>query len=58
MCLDAAASVDDLDAEQTPESIMLSTMADASAKERTDKEVVVPWLRFMWETYRTVLDIL
>ncbi|KAI9914018.1 hypothetical protein PsorP6_006764 [Peronosclerospora sorghi] len=53
----AAAKVD-LDATQTPEDVMLSTTTFESSNDRTDREVVVPWLRFMWETYRTVLDIL
>ncbi|KAE9071258.1 Eukaryotic translation initiation factor 3 subunit A, partial [Phytophthora fragariae] len=53
----AAAKVD-LDAAQTPEDVMLSTTTFEGSSDRTDREVVVPWLRFMWETYRTVLDIL
>ncbi|OWZ02698.1 Eukaryotic translation initiation factor 3 subunit A [Phytophthora megakarya] len=53
----AAAKVD-LDAAQTPEDVMLSTTTFEGSNDRTDREVVVPWLRFMWETYRTVLDIL
>ncbi|KAF4319181.1 hypothetical protein JM18_004681 [Phytophthora kernoviae] len=53
----AAAKVD-LDVAQTPEDVMLSTTTFEGSSDRTDREVVVPWLRFMWETYRTVLDIL
>ena len=45
-------------AGQTPESIMMSTMTDNGDEERRDRAVVVPWLKFLWETYRTVLDIL
>ena len=58
MSLVEAAKVGDLEAEATPESIMLSTMTEEGEKERTDREMVVPWLRFLWETYRAVLDIL
>jgi translation initiation factor 3 subunit A len=50
--------VGDLEAESTPESIMLSTMTEEGFQERTDRAVVVPWLRFLWEAYRAVLDIL
>lgn len=54
----AAAKVCDLDEEETPESLMLSTMTEEGSKERTDREVVVPWLRFLWEIYRAVLELL
>ncbi len=50
--------VGDLEAESTPEGIMLSTMTDDGGRERTDREVVIPWLKFLWEAYRAVLDIL
>lgn len=58
MSLVEVAKVGDLEAEATPESIMLSTMTEEGEKERTDREMVVPWLKFLWETYRAVLDIL
>ncbi len=50
--------VGDLEAESTPEGIMLSTMTDDGGRERTDREVVIPWLKCLWEAYRAVLDIL
>ncbi|CAM9552367.1 unnamed protein product, partial [Phaeothamnion confervicola] len=56
--LKAAKAVGDLDQEVSPETIMLSTMTEDGEKERMDREVVVPWLKFLWETYRAVLDIL
>jgi len=58
VALAAAAKISDLDVEETPESIMLSGMTEEGTKERTDREVVVPWLRFLWEIYRAVLELL
>ena len=58
VALTAAARISDLDQEETPESIMLSSMTEEGAKDRTDREVVVPWLKFLWETYRAILELL
>ena len=50
---------DDLEAEETPESLMMATVGGfADSKKRTDRQVVTPSLKFLWETYRTVLDVL
>src|SRR5579862_1874234 len=51
-------NIDDLEASETPESVMLSTVSSEQNKDRTDRAVVTPWLKFLWETYRTVLEIL
>jgi translation initiation factor 3 subunit A len=58
VALAAAAKVADLDQEESPESILLSSMTEEASKHRTDREVVVPWLKFLWETYRTILELL
>lgn len=53
-----SASVDDLEASETPESILLATVSGEQSRDRTDRAIVTPWLKFLWEAYRTVLDIL
>ena len=54
----ALETVEDLDAIETPESIMLSAVAGSEYKERADKEVMTPWVKFLWEAYRIALDTL
>ncbi len=50
--------IDDLEAEESVESIILSSVSGEDTKDRTDREIVTPWLKFLWETYRIVLEIL
>lgn len=50
--------IDDLEIEESAESLLLSSISGEDSKERSDREIVTPWLKFLWETYRTVLEIL
>ncbi|XP_011659071.2 LOW QUALITY PROTEIN: eukaryotic translation initiation factor 3 subunit A [Cucumis sativus] len=56
--LEEALDVDDLEADKRPEDLMLSYVSGEKGKDRSDRELVTPWFKFLWETYRTVLDIL
>ncbi|KAJ5086069.1 hypothetical protein N7532_010840 [Penicillium argentinense] len=53
-----SSNIDDLEAIETPETILLATVSGEQSRDRTDRAVVTPWLKFLWETYRTVLEIL
>jgi translation initiation factor 3 subunit A len=55
---DAVADVDDLEAIETPESILLGAVSGDQSKDRTDRALVTPWLKFLWESYRTALETL
>ncbi|KAL3515996.1 hypothetical protein ACH5RR_022898 [Cinchona calisaya] len=56
--LEEALDVDDLEAHRRPEDLMLSYVSGQKGKDRSDRELVTPWFKFLWETYRTVLEIL
>ncbi|RZC94459.1 hypothetical protein C5167_026190 [Papaver somniferum] len=56
--LEEALDVDDLEADKRPEDLMLSYVGGEKGKDRSDRELVTPWFKFLWETYRTVLEIL
>ena len=50
--------VDDLDNLQTPESILLSAVSSEVSQDRTDRVLLLPWVKFLWESYRQCLDLL
>uniref|UniRef100_A0A803KNW3 Eukaryotic translation initiation factor 3 subunit A n=1 Tax=Chenopodium quinoa TaxID=63459 RepID=A0A803KNW3_CHEQI len=56
--LEEVLDVDDLEADKRPEDLMLSYVSGEKGKDRSDRELVTPWFKFLWETYRTVLEIL
>ena len=46
---DATLAVSDLEAENTPENLMLKSVSAESEKERSDRETVTPWFKFLWK---------
>eukprot|EP01113_Clastostelium_recurvatum_P006758 TRINITY_DN1308_c0_g1_i4.p1 TRINITY_DN1308_c0_g1~~TRINITY_DN1308_c0_g1_i4.p1 ORF type:complete len:1098 (+),score=327.22 TRINITY_DN1308_c0_g1_i4:172-3465(+) len=51
-------AIEDLDEEEAPESLILSAVTGEDNQARAERESVTPWLRFLWETYRAILDTL
>ncbi|XP_028403278.1 eukaryotic translation initiation factor 3 subunit A-like [Dendronephthya gigantea] len=50
--------VEDLEEIQTPESILLSFVSGEVSQDRVDRLMVTPWVKFLWEAYRNVLELL
>lgn len=50
--------VDDLDNLQTPENLLLSAVSSEVSQDRTDRVLLLPWVKFLWESYRQCLDLL
>lgn len=44
--------------EETPESLLIKSVNGYDARERIEKEMVFPWLKFMWESFRAVLELI
>jgi translation initiation factor 3 subunit A len=55
---DAAGGGSTFGSGASPEAILLSTMSIDPAKSQRDSALLLPSLKFLWETYRAVLDIL
>lgn len=54
---DKLALMDDLeDEEESPEALLMGAVSSDGARERAEREVLVPWLRHTWDTFRNVLE--
>lgn len=54
----ALVDIDDLEVLQQPESLLLSAVSGESQQDRTDRDILAPWLKFVWESYKQCLDLL
>ncbi|CAM1317879.1 EIF3A (predicted), partial [Pycnogonum litorale] len=54
----AVVDIDDLDQITTPENMLLSAVSGEDSQDRTDRVVLIPWVKFLWESYRQCLELL
>ena len=54
----ALIDVDGLEASETPESLLLGAVSGDQSKDRSNRALVTPWLKFLSESYRTSLETL
>ncbi|KAI5714598.1 hypothetical protein M8J77_002411 [Diaphorina citri] len=54
----AVIDIDDLDNLTTPESILLSAVSGEDAQDRSDRTILTPWVKFLWESYCQCLELL
>lgn len=50
--------IDDLENAQTPEDILMGAVSNEGNQDRKDRVVLIPWVKFLWESYRQCLDLL
>ena len=54
----AVLDVDDLDNIPTPEGILMRAVSGEDAQDRSDRTILMPWVKFLWESYRQCLELL
>lgn len=54
----AILDIDDLDNLATPESILMSAVCGEDAQDRSDRTILLPWVKFLWESYCQCLELL
>lgn len=50
--------VDDLDNLSMAEMTLLNVITEEQAQERSDRAALIPWVKFLWESYTQCLDLL
>ncbi|XP_035895390.1 eukaryotic translation initiation factor 3 subunit A [Anopheles stephensi] len=54
----AILDIDDLDNLASPESILMSAVCGEDAQDRSDRTILLPWVKFLWESYCQCLELL
>lgn len=55
---EAVVEVYDLENPTTPESILMSAVSGEDAQDRSDRTILLPWVKFLWESYCQCLELL
>jgi len=50
--------VDDLENLVSPEQLLLSAVSGEDRQDRSDRTILTPWVKFLWESYRQCLELL
>ena len=50
--------IEDLEVLLSPEDMMLGAVTGEGRQERADIEILIPWIKFLWDAYRNCLDLL
>lgn len=54
----AVLDIDDLDNLATPESLLMSAVCGEDAQDRSDRTILLPWVKFLWESYGQCIELL
>lgn len=46
------------DFDESPGSLLLQAVSGESAKDRQEQQILTPWVKYLWDGYRTILEIL
>lgn len=50
--------LDDLDSATRPEEILLCAVSSEDTQDRNERVVLLPWVKFLWDSYRHCLELL
>lgn len=54
----AVLDCEDLDNLSPPETILMSAVSGEDAQDRSDRTILLPWVKFLWESYCQCLELL
>ena len=44
--------------DASPQSILIQLVSGEDLRDRRDKQILTPWVKYLWEGYRTILEVL